>query len=174
MKDTIDTIKLLVIDVDGTMTDGGIYYDNSGNELKKFSTKDAAGFFAAHKAGIKLMVLTGRNCAATAKRMEELQVEFLFQNIRNKAMFLQEFMEENNLAREHVGYIGDDLNDLLSMDLAGFVGCPADSCREVLARADYVSSMKGGHGAVRDIIENILREKGSWENAVADLYGNGM
>ena len=88
MKDTIDTIKLLVIDVDGTMTDGGIYYDNSGNELKKFSTKDAAGFFAAHKAGIKLMVLTGRNCAATAKRMEELQVEFLFQNIRNKAMFL--------------------------------------------------------------------------------------
>ena len=101
-------IKLLVIDVDGTMTDGGIYYDEHGNEWKKFNTKDAAGFFAAKRAGIKTMVLTGRECAATTRRMTELQVDYLFQNVRDKAAFLRDFMRENGLEKEDVGYIGDD------------------------------------------------------------------
>ena len=114
----MNQIKLIVIDVDGTMTDGGIYYDEHGNEWKKFNTKDAAGFFAAKHCGIKTMVLTGRECAATARRMAELKVDYLFQNVRDKAAFLQKFMVENALKREDVGYIGDDINDIEPMNLA--------------------------------------------------------
>ena len=139
-------VKLLVVDVDGTMTDAGIYYDEHGNELKKFCTKDAAGFFAAHKSGIKIMVLTGRECAATTRRMTELKVDYLFQNVKDKLSFLKKFMQENEILKEEVGYIGDDLNDIPPMKISGFVGCPSDSCIEVREIADYVSNVKGGRG----------------------------
>lgn len=165
------TIKYLVIDVDGTLTDGGIYYDDMGNELKKFCTKDAAGFFAAQKAGIKTMILTGRECKATRRRMEELKVDYLYQNIKDKTAFLKEFMERNHLLKEEVAYIGDDLNDLSPMKLTGFVGCPKDSCREVLEIANYISPLKGGYGAVRDVIEHLLRESCEWDKIVCEIYG---
>ena len=96
----LKSLKYLVIDVDGTMTDAGIYYDEHGNELKKFCTKDAAGFFAAHAVGIKTIVLTGRECAATTRRMKEMKVDFLYQNIKNKKEFLSEFMKEKNIAKD--------------------------------------------------------------------------
>ena len=112
-------LNYLVIDVDGTLTDAGIYYDEHGNELKKFCTKDAAGFFAAKAMGIKTIVLTGRKCAATARRMSDLRVDYVFQNVREKQRFLRSFMEENHIAKEQLGYIGDDLNDLLPMQMAG-------------------------------------------------------
>ncbi len=164
-------LKYLVIDVDGTMTDAGIYYDEHGNELKKFCTKDAAGFFAARAMGIKTIILTGRRCAATERRMKEMKADYIFQKVRDKKTFLQKFMSENGISKQELGYIGDDLNDLPPMSLAGFVGCPADSCTEVRERADYVSTIKGGHGAVRDVIEHILRETGDWERLVQELYG---
>lgn len=167
-------LKYLVIDVDGTMTDAGIYYDEHGNELKKFCTKDAAGFFAAKRAGIQVMVLTGRECAATTRRMTEMKVDHLVQNCKNKVAFLSRFMEEEKILREEIGYLGDDLNDLPSMRLCGFVGCPEDACTEVKARADYVSTVKGGCGAVRDIIEHMLRDRGEWEKITADIYGAGI
>lgn len=167
-------IKLIVIDVDGTMTDAGIYYDENGNELKKFCTKDAAGFFVAHSVGIEIMVLTGRECAATTRRMTEMKVEYLFQNVKNKADFLKRFMEQHGIKKEEVGYIGDDLNDLPSMLLAGYIGCPADSCPEIKKVADYISGINGGNGAVRDVIEHILRESGQWDKAVTDVYGVGV
>lgn len=167
------TVRFLVIDVDGTMTDAGIYYDEHGNETKKFCTKDAAGFFAANQAGIKIMVLTGRECAATTRRMEEMKVEFLYQNVKNKVEFLQSFMAENDILKEELGYIGDDLNDLPPMKLAGYIGCPMDGCREIKEIANYISPVKGGQGAVRDIIEHLLRESGEWEDAVSVVYGMG-
>lgn len=166
--------KYLVIDVDGTMTDGGIYYDENGNETKKFCTKDAAGFFAAHQTGIKIMVITGRECKATTRRMTEMKVEYLCQNVKDKVSFLKDFMEENSIDKEEVGYIGDDLNDLPSMKLCGFVGCPADACEDVKSIADYVSMVKGGYGAVRDIIEHMLKENGEWEAAISSVYGIGV
>lgn len=167
----VDQIEFLVLDIDGTMTDGGIYYDDTGNEYKKFNTRDAAGFFAAHQAGIKLIVLTGRECNATVRRMQELKVDYLFQNIKDKALFLQGFMEKKQITGCELGYIGDDLNDLAAMKLAGFVGCPADSCAEVIHLADYVSTAKGGSGAVRDIIEHLLCQRGEWQDAIAKIYG---
>ena len=168
------TIKYLVIDVDGTMTDAGIYYDENGNELKKFCTKDAAGFFAAHNVGIKIMVLTGRACAATTRRMTELKVDYLCQNVKDKCGYLYNFMKENNINKDEIGYIGDDLNDLPPMKMTGFIGCPADSCIEIKKIADYVSSVNGGHGAVRDIIEYLLNKSGEWEQAISTVYGIGI
>ncbi|MGN1151805.1 MAG: KdsC family phosphatase [Lachnospiraceae bacterium] len=169
-----DKIKYLIIDVDGTMTDAGIYYDENGNELKKFCTKDAAGFFAAKKTGIRVMVLTGRECAATTRRMTEMKVDYLVQNCKDKMTYLTQFMKDNGISRDEMGYLGDDLNDLPPMNLCGFVGCPADACLEVRERADYISNVKGGYGAVRDIIEHMLRERGEWEKATAEIYGIGV
>lgn len=167
-------IKLLVIDVDGTMTDGGLYYDENGNETKKFCTKDAAGFFAAHECGIKIMVLTGRECKATAQRMKEMKVEYIYQNVKNKVEFLEKFMKENKITSEMVAYIGDDLNDLKSMKLCGYIGCPSDACTEVKEISNYISSVKGGYGAVRDVIENLLRKNNQWQDAVSKVYGLGI
>lgn len=169
----MNRIKYLIIDVDGTMTDAGIYYDENGNELKKFCTRDAAGFFAARKVGIEILVLTGRKCEATFRRMGELGVRHLYQNVKDKAGFLKEFMCKKQLVRENIGYIGDDLNDLPPMKLCGFVGCPADSCKEVMEIADYISTIKGGQGVVRDIVEHLLRESGEWKGVVSELYGAG-
>ena len=167
-------IKYLVVDVDGTMTDAGIYYDENGNEIKKFCTKDAAGFFAAKYVGVEIIVLTGRECAATTKRMTELKVEYLFQNVKDKFSFLKNFMEEKRISKSEIGYIGDDLNDLPPMSLVGYIGCPADSCLEIRKIADYISPIKGGQGAVRDIIEQMLRESDEWDKAVADVYNFGI
>lgn len=167
-------IKYLVIDVDGTMTDGGLYYDENGNETKKFCTKDAAGFFAAHQVGMKIMVLTGRECKATTRRMSEMKVEYLCQNVKEKVSYLKNFMGENGIKKEEIGYIGDDLNDLPPMKLCGYVGCPEDACLEVKKIADYISPVKGGYGAVRDVIEHLLRENNLWNEAVSKVYGIGV
>ena len=168
------SIEYIVIDVDGTMTDGGIYYDENGNELKKFNTRDAAGFFAAKVCGIKIMILTGRECEATTRRMKEMQVDYIVQDVKDKVSFLKQFMKDNNLKKEQVGYIGDDLNDYEPMRLTGFVGCPKDACAEILSIADYVSTQKGGEGAVRDTICHILKERGQWEKAVSNVYNIGI
>lgn len=167
-------IKYLVIDVDGTMTDAGIYYDEYGNEMKKFCTKDAAGFFAAKELGIKIMVLTGRECKATERRMKEMKVEYLYQNVHDKVTFLRDFMVKNQISEEQIAYIGDDINDLAAMKLCGYVGCPEDSCKEVKKIADYISCEKGGNGAVRDIIEHLLKTENLWEKALSSVYGIGI
>lgn len=170
----LNKIKYIVIDVDGTMTDGGIYYDENGNETKKFCTKDAAGFFAARQVGIKILILTGRECMATTRRMKELKADYVIQNIKDKVSYLKDFMTRENVQADELGYIGDDLNDLPPMSLAGFVGCPSDSCREVKKRADYISNVNGGYGAVRDVIEYLLTQRNQWDEAVKNVYGIGV
>lgn len=173
-KEQLKKIKYLVIDVDGTMTDAGIYYDEHGNELKKFCTKDAAGFFTAHQAGMEILVLTGRECAATTRRMTEMKVDYLVQNCKDKVRYLNQFMEEKGITKDELGYLGDDLNDLPGMQLCGFTGCPADACVEIKEYADYVATVKGGEGAVRDIIEYMLRTRGEWQQCIKQVYGAGV
>lgn len=167
-------IKYWVFDVDGTMTDGSVYYDEHGNELKRFNTRDAAGFFTAHEAGMKIIIITGRECEATKRRMEEMKVDYLYQKIKDKYHFLQDFMKEQGIEKSQLGYIGDDLNDLPAMELAGFVACPADACDEVMQRADYISNCKGGYGAVRDGVTYVLKQRGIWEKCYKKAYGIGV
>lgn len=173
-KEQLKKVKYLIIDVDGTLTDAGIYYDENGNELKKFCTKDAAGFFAAHQAGIQIMILTGRECAATTRRMQEMRVEYLIQNCKDKVNYIRKFMKDNDISKEEMGYLGDDLNDLPGMNLCSFVGCPADACDEIKVKADYVSGIKGGYGAVRDIVSYLLKEREEWDKVIAEVYGIGI
>lgn len=171
---SLKNIQYLVIDVDGTMTDAGIYYDENGNELKKFCTRDAVGFFAAHQAGIKIIVLTGRECQATIRRMQELKVDFLIQDCIDKKNFVKKFMEDKEIGKENIGYLGDDLNDLAAMELCGFFACPCDACEEVRIQAEYISAVRGGHGAVRDIICHLLKVRGEWDEIIAKMYKGGI
>ncbi len=173
-KDELKKIKYLIVDVDGTMTDGSIYYDEHGNELKRFNTKDAAGYFNAHVAGIKFLVLTGRKCAATERRMQEMKIDYIVQGCMDKVGYIRQFMSDNSITKEEIGYIGDDLNDLEGMKLCGFVGCPEDACKEVKRIADYKSPIKGGYGAVRDVVEYMLTERGEWEDAYKEAYSIGV
>lgn len=161
-------IKYWILDVDGTMTDGSIYYDEHGDEWKKFNTRDAVGFFALHSAGMKVMVLTGRECHATERRMKELDVDYLFQNIKDKGTFLREFMRKENITKAQTAYIGDDLNDMEALGLAGFAACPADACEEIIKKVDYVSIEKGGYGVIRDVVKYVLRQRNEWDDVIKD------
>lgn len=163
-------IRLLVLDVDGTLTDGGIYYDSTGNELKKFGVKDGAGLVLARTAGIRVMICTGRECEAVRRRAADLKITDIYQNVPHKADFLQNFFAENGYAREEIAYCGDDLNDLAAMALCGFVACPADAAPEVKSRADYQCPQRGGEGAVRGAVEHILHTDGRWHDAVKAAF----
>ena len=167
-------IKSLIIDVDGTLTDGGIYYDSHGNEMKKFNTKDGTAFAAARAAGIKIIIITGRESECVKRRMTELQVDILEQNAQDKTAWVKQYITKNAIESGEIGYIGDDLNDINAMKLCGFAGCPADACDEVKQIATYISDKNGGHGAVRDIIESLLRQSGLWNEAVNMAYGMGV
>lgn len=167
-------IKLLILDVDGTLTDGGIYYDDTGNELKKFTVRDGAGIVALRRAGVQVMICTGRECAAVRRRAEDLHIDYVFQNVSNKAAFLREFLDQHGISRQEAAYCGDDWNDLAAMALCGFVACPADAAQAVKDRADYICPQRGGEGAVRGAAEEILRREGRLEAAVENAFGCGI
>ena len=173
-KSKLANIKLMITDIDGCMTDGGLYYDENGNEQKKFNTKDAAGFFALKVSGIKTMALTGRRSGATKRRMQELQVDFLNESIKNKKDFIVNFLEENNLNFSNLAYFGDDLNDFHVMQLCLYKGCPNDAAEEVYKICDYRSNKNGGDGAVRDFASSILKDRGQWNHAIQNIYRMGI
>lgn len=164
-------IELLVLDIDGTMTDGGITYDSTGNELKTFSVKDGAGILLAHAAGVQVMICTGRECEAVRRRAADLQIEHLHQNVKDKAAFLADFLARNGLSAAQVAYCGDDYNDLAAMALCGFVACPADAAAAVQARADYIAPVPGGQGAVRAAIEHFLTAEHRLKPAALAAFG---
>ena len=122
------------------------------------------------RAGIRVMICTGRECEAVRRRAADLKITDVYQNVGKKAAFLRGFMAENHYAREEVAYCGDDLNDLAAMALCGFVACPADAAAEVKARADYICPQRGGEGAVRGAVEKILRGDGRWKDAVQKAF----
>lgn len=164
-------IRYLILDVDGTLTDGGVYYDATGNEMKKFAIKDGAGLLLARTAGIRTVICTGRESAAVRRRAADLKISDVYQNVSDKAAFLRDFMQQNGCDAQEVAYCGDDLNDLAAMALCGFVACPADAAPEVRAAADYVCPQAGGAGAVRGAVEAILRQDGRWQAAVQAAFG---
>lgn len=164
-----DKLHLLVLDVDGTMTDGGIYYDDNGNEIKKFCVKDAIGLKGAKFGGMDVLILTGRNSIALNRRMKELGIENCYEGIKNKRVFLDGYMKKNHISKEEVAYIGDDINDLFAMKMAKFIACPSDAVDEVLYIADYISNKQGGKGVIRDVVRYILKNKGLWDEFIAKM-----
>lgn len=169
MKD-LGHIKLIVVDVDGTMTDGGVYIDSNGVESKKFNIKDGAGIILAESIGIEFMLLTGRMSLCVEQRAKELKISYVFQNIKDKGEFLRKFIDNEKLAKREVVYIGDDLNDLPAMQYAGTKVCPLDASEDVKSICDYVLNVKGGNGVVRAFVDILLKETGKYKLAMNNLF----
>jgi len=165
-----ESIKLIVLDVDGTLTDGGIAYDSAGAESKVFSAKDGLILKALPKLGIHVIFLTGKSSAIVEKRGKELDARHILQGVSDKKSTLISYADQHGIDLKAAAYIGDDLNDYAAMKLCGFKACPADAAVEILDICDYVSQCHGGHGAVRDICEYIIREEGKYREFLK-LFG---
>ena len=151
-------IKVLIMDVDGTLTDGNIYISSNGVETKGFSTKDGMGIRLAQKANIIPVIITGRESYCVTKRAEELDIFEVHQNIKNKVPKLYEVIKKLNVTLDEVAYIGDDLNDYDCMVLCKEVGVPNDGETAVKKIATYICPRDGGKGAVRDFIEYLINK----------------
>ena len=153
------SIKLFVMDVDGTMTDGHIYIGATGEMMKAFDVKDGYAIYHMLPAhNIIPVIITGRSSEIVWKRAAELKISHLHQGIGDKLSKLQEVAAELGAAAEEIAYIGDDVNDLDCIRWCGFTACPADAVPEVLAAVDYVCKRDGGRGAVREFIGKIAED----------------
>ena len=154
-------IKAIFFDVDGVLTDGKIIYDDTGRELKHFNVKDGQIISHLKKSGIVVGAISGRDSAAVAKRCNELQMDFCHQGILNKAEVFQKLIDYHKLKKKEVVYIGDDINDLGVMQLAGISACPIDAPVYVREVVDVVTKSKGGEGVLREIADLVLAAKGT-------------
>lgn len=155
--------RLLVTDVDGVLTDGGVYYSARGEELKRFSIRDGMGVERLRDAGVETAIITGERSESVARRAEKLGITRLVLGARDKRRALAELIETTGLATVELAYIGDDVNDLPALEIvarAGLTSAPADAMPEVRAVAHHPCAARGGHGAFRDFAEWILRLKG--------------
>ena len=149
-------IKLIVLDIDGCMTNGQITYDTNGVETKSFNVKDGLGIVTWLKIGGEAVIITGRKSQIVQNRAKELGIPHLFQGIKEKGKVLQELMNKLNITKEEVAVIGDDLNDLPMFNLAGITFTPADGTEIIKKRVDHILLRKGGDGAVREMIDIIV------------------
>lgn len=152
-------IRLLVMDVDGTLTDGKIYMGNAGEVMKAFSVKDGLRIKQLRMWGIEPVIITGRQSDIVSNRARELDIVEVHQGIDDKVIKLKDVCRKWNCKLDEVAYIGDDVNDLECMKMCGNSGCTADAVDEVRGTVNYVCKNKGGEGAVREYIEYLLKEK---------------
>ena len=154
-------IRALFLDVDGVLTDGRIYLDGRGNELKVFNTKDGHGLRKAAAAGITICWISGRSSPATALRARELGVRLCYQGVQDKRARLEAVRRKLGLARAETAAIGDDEPDIPMFEATGFSACPADAVAAARRAASVVLRNNGGHGAVRELVELILKKNGA-------------
>lgn len=163
----MQNVKLIVLDVDGTLTDGTLLYGPDGAHSKAFHVADGLGIVMARAMGLRVAVISGRSSRAVETRMAELKVTDLVQNCGDKATALRALLDRYTLTPAEAAYVGDDINDLPAFDVVGVKIAVADASELVKARADWVTPRPGGLGAVRDAIEEILRRQGRLDEAVA-------
>ena len=149
-------IKLLILDVDGTLTDGGIYLSSKGEIIKRFDVKDGYGLVALLKAGIEPIIITGRESDITKRRAKELGINEVYQNVHDKSEQIELILNQKHLTWDNVAYVGDDINDLVCIENAGFSACPSDAVSLIKEKAKYVCKLPGGHGAVREVCDQLL------------------
>lgn len=159
LRSVLRNIKLFATDVDGVLTDAGMYYAESGDEWKKFNTRDGMGIKMLQAHGVVTAIITQEQTKIVARRAQKLKIEEVFQGITNKAEVLSALAKKYGIALEHIAYIGDDVNDLPALKVAGFSSAPADCVDEVRAVVDYVCEKRGGEGAVREIADRIVQMK---------------
>lgn len=163
-------IEMLLLDVDGVLTDGRIclqsFPDGSVHEMKVFQAVDGVGLKLLHRMGIKTGVITGRNSAATQRRAREAGMDFVFQGQATKIAAFEEALKTAGLAADQVAYMGDDLPDIPVLERAGLAIAVANAAPEVKRAAHHVTLLRGGEGAVREVVELILKAQGRWHKAV--------
>lgn len=155
-------VKLLILDVDGVLTDGRIVIDDRGVETKCFDVRDGHGIKLLKRADIDVAIITGRESEVVSHRARELGIDSVYQNIHDKLEVYEAILDEKELRDGDVGFVGDDIVDLPVLRRAGFAAVVADGVEELKPYADYVSRNRGGRGAVREISELILKAQGKW------------
>lgn len=161
-------VKMVLLDVDGVMTDGSIILDNEGNEFKVFNVRDGHALKLAGRsgAGLVLVVITGRESTVVARRMKELGIEELYQGVRDKLAVYREVVNRYGFSDTQTAYMGDDVVDVPLLEVVGLPAVPADADSESSARAFFTTGSRGGRGAVREFIEKILRAQGLWDDLI--------
>jgi 3-deoxy-D-manno-octulosonate 8-phosphate phosphatase (KDO 8-P phosphatase) len=158
-------VKVVVFDVDGVLTDGGLWYGPEGEAFKRFDVKDGHAMVLARLTGLRVAILTARTSRIVEGRAKELKLAAVFQGKRDKGPAFDELCVELAVTTDQVAYMGDDLNDLPPMEKAGLAACPSDACDEVRQVAHFVSQKPGGRGAARELIELVLKATGKWDEA---------
>jgi 3-deoxy-D-manno-octulosonate 8-phosphate phosphatase (KDO 8-P phosphatase) len=165
-------VRLLVTDVDGVLTAGEMLTDADGVPLKVFDVKDGLGLYLLGRAGVRRAIVTGKSSRAVERRAEELGLEHCLQGALDKGPAVRELLRAADCAEDGLCYVGDDLNDLPGLVVAGLACCPADAAPDVRSRVHYVCAAKGGKGAVREVCELILKARGEW-NAMVEGWAKG-
>ena len=166
-------LEWLLCDVDGVLTDGGLYYDRKGHQLLRFNAKDGLGLKLARQAGLRVGLLSGRAAAAVDRRAGELGLDLCLTGIDDKNAAFDDFLERHHTEANRVAFIGDDLPDLVVLGRCGLAFAPADAVAEVRAVAHHVLEAGGGRGAAREAVEAILRARGGWQQAFARFTFEG-
>jgi 3-deoxy-D-manno-octulosonate 8-phosphate phosphatase (KDO 8-P phosphatase) len=163
-------IKLVITDIDGVWTDGGMYYDNNGNEFKKFNTSDSAGVMMLRGLNIPLVIMTGEDTAIVKRRAEKLKVDYLFMGIRNKLLVATTLCRDLGVTLEETAFIGDDINDVPLLRSVGLSATPANAADYVRSEANWRLSRKGGDGVFREFVEKIVTEMGLFDKVMSEYY----
>ena len=159
-------IKLVLTDIDGVWTDGGMYYDQTGNELKKFNTSDSAGVVFLHLLDIPVGIITGENTKIVQHRAEKLKINHLFIGVKNKLEVAEKLCAEMNISLKEVAYIGDDLNDAMLLQAVGYSAIPANAPNYMEKFAQMRLKRKGGDGAFREFVETLLEKENLLDTAI--------
>ena len=160
-------IKVLLLDVDGVLTDGRIIYDSGGRDMKFFDVHDGMGVHLLHKAGIPTILITAKGSRAIKPRAKDMQVDMVFENISPKSKVLERILKKYGVTKEEVCFAGDDLVDLCLMKRVGLPVAVCNAAVEIKRAARYITVKQGGRGAVREIAELLLKAQGKWEGLLA-------
>jgi 3-deoxy-D-manno-octulosonate 8-phosphate phosphatase (KDO 8-P phosphatase) len=159
-------LKLLILDVDGVLTDGKLFFDNEGNEYKAFHSRDGHGIKLLRQTGVEIAVISGRKSNSVALRMKNLGIEYVYQGHENKIAAFNEIIEKLRITPEQAAHVGDDLLDLPIMIRAGLAIAVDDANFVVKQHADWCTTLPGGHGAVREVCDLIMQAQGCFEDVV--------
>ncbi|MBZ4415187.1 HAD family hydrolase [Myxococcus sp. RHSTA-1-4] len=164
-------VRLLVFDVDGVLTDGGLYYGAAGEQMKRFDVKDGHALVMARLAGLPAAIITARTSSIVEVRGRELGLAAVIQGRRDKGVALDELLQQLGVSPGACAYMGDDHNDLAPLSRVGLSACPADAVPEVRQEVHFVTQSPGGRGAARELVELCLRASGRWDDAVGLMRG---
>ncbi len=155
-REQLKSIKAIAMDVDGVLTDGALWWGADGEEFKRFSFSDIMGISLARRAGFVMTLISGENSPLVDRYAAKMHIQDVTKGCHDKATALREFAERNSLELKHICFMGDDVNDLSAMEIAGYSAAPANARPEVLAKVNFVAASNGGNGAVRELVDALL------------------